>query len=155
MKYDEDYRQYSPYNPNSTPRPITDLPADENNLEFKVNQEKKPGNPSSWFSKIRGSSQAVSQGATRAIEGLKWSLHRKEKFEALLAEVKKWVQNLFRFVPMILESVHSKKEYSMFLKPAKDAKRDIFKTHILLREYAHDPKTGENFPTVSAQHSLT
>lgn len=107
------------------------------------------------LSKIRGQSQAVNESANQAFEGLKWSLHKKEKFEASLAGFKKWVQKLKDLIPYLLDSGHWKKEQNMFLRLVEDPKYAIFEPHIRLREIAHNPETGKNPSIVSARRLLT
>lgn len=151
-QHDEDYRQYSPYNSISTSRPITELPADNKVVVGMTKPTKKPGNTNSWFSKIKGNSHAAT---TRAIEGLKWSLHGKEKFEADLAEVKKGMQKLKEYIPFLLDSGHWKKEQKMFLRLIEDPKYAIFEPHVRLREIAHNPETGKMPSIASARRLLT
>lgn len=120
-----------------------------------VRPARKLGNTNSWLSKIRGNSHTVSQSATRAIEGLKWSLHGKEKFEANLAEFKKWMQKLKEFIPYLLDSGHWKKEQSLFLRLVEHPQYAIFEPHVRLREIANNPETGKNPSIASAQRLLT
>ncbi|KAI3401786.1 hypothetical protein diail_8164 [Diaporthe ilicicola] len=149
---DEDYRQYSPYLANSTPRPLIEFPTDDQVFEEAGNPVKKASKTEYWWTKIKGNSHAVSQGAARVVDGLKWSLHRKEKFEATLAGFKKWSQKLKDLVPYLLESGHWKNEQNLFLKLVEDPQYAIFKPHVRLREIAQNPETAaaqaKNLPVI-------
>lgn len=141
---DEDYCQYSPYIANDPPKPLIEFPVDVEEVGETPDPEKKPSITGYWLKKLKGTSHSLSESSARVVDGLKWSLHRKEKFEATLAGFKKWSQKLKDLVPFLLESSHWKNEQNLFSKMA-DPRYAIFEGHVLLRELAHNPQTGENF----------
>ncbi|KAL1867076.1 hypothetical protein Daus18300_006475 [Diaporthe australafricana] len=153
---DEDYRQYSPYIANSVPRPLIEFPAETQVVEDAADPEKKPSRTEYWLTKIRGNSHSISESAARVVDGLKWSLHRKEKFEATLAGFKKWSQKLKDLVPYLLESGHWKNEQNLFLRLAGDP---IFEPHVRLREIAQNPETAaaqaRNLPAIESPLGTT
>lgn len=153
---DQEYRHYSPYITNAAPRPLIEFPTGDEVIRDVVKPARKSIITDSWLiSKLRGNSHVVSQSAARVFDGLKWSLHRKEKFEETLTEFKKWTQKLKDLIPYLLESGHWKNEQSLFLKLVEDPRYAIFEPHIRLREIARNPETGKKRPLAALPKVLT